>query len=211
MVLMTAQEETRQKIIEAAKKRFTHYGYGKTTMADLAKDCEMSPGNLYRFFAGKIDIAEEICRSASMQTAEALSRILTKPGRSAAERLRDFLFQDLRETFRALEDNPRIVEMAQIVTTERPQFHNEGLRREREVLRWIIDQGNAAAEFAVADPEYMAEMIQAATMKFSYPQLFTRMTLPELERDLEGVYQLMLAGLRAGVSLRDPRESLVDA
>lgn len=211
MALMTAQEETRQKIIEAAKKRFTHYGYAKTTMADLALDCDMSPGNLYRFFAGKLDIAEEICRTASMQTAEDLTRILTKPGRSAGERLRDFLFQDLRETFHKLEDDPRIVEMAQIVTTERPQFHNEGLRREREVLRWVLEQGNESGEFRVADPEFMAEMIQAATMKFSYPQLFTRLSLAQLERELEGVYHLILSGLKAGVALRDPRDVLIDA
>ena len=41
--------EEAQGDVAAAKKRFTHFGYGKTTMAEVAADCDMSPGNLYRF------------------------------------------------------------------------------------------------------------------------------------------------------------------
>ncbi|MEX0840363.1 MAG: TetR/AcrR family transcriptional regulator [Parvibaculum sp.] len=208
---MTAQDATHQKIIEAAKRRFTHYGYTKTTMAELAADCEMSPGNLYRYFPGKLDIAEEICREASMQTAEDLSRILTTPGRSAAQRLHDFLFMDLRETFHKLEEDRKIVEMAQIVTAERPEFHNEGLKREREVLARIVELGNMSGEFKVPEPEFAAEMIQAATLKFSYPQLFTRLPLEKLERELEGVYQLVVAGLKGGAACCDPMKLLAEA
>ena len=206
---MNAPDDTRQRIINAAKKRFAHYGYSKTTMADLAVDCDMSPGNLYRYFPGKLDIAEEIAREASIRTAEQLSYILTRPGRSAAERLHDFLFEDLRETFHALEQDPKIVEMAQIITAERPHFHNEGIAREREVLLRILEYGNMSGEFSVADPEFIAEMIQSATLKFSYPQLFTRLPLEKLERELEGVYQILVAGLRAGVSVTDPHQDLV--
>jgi AcrR family transcriptional regulator len=203
---MTAHDATHQKIIAAAKRRFMHYGYTKTTMAELAVDCDMSPGNLYRYFAGKLDIAEEICREASMQTAEDLARILTAPGRTASQRLHDFLFMDLRQTFHKLEENRKIVEMAQIVTAERPEFHNEGLKREREVLASIIELGNLSGEFRVTDPDFAAEMIQAATLKFSYPQLFTRLPLEKLERELHGVYQLISAGLKAGADCCDPEK-----
>ncbi|MBX3489658.1 TetR/AcrR family transcriptional regulator [Parvibaculum sp.] len=208
---MTAHDATHEKIIQAAKRRFTHYGYGKTTMAELAADCEMSPGNLYRYFPGKLDIAEAICREASMQTADDLARILTMPGRTASQRLHDFLFMDLRETFHKLEEDTRIVEMAQIVTAERPEFHNEGLKREREVLARIIELGNASGEFEISDPEFAAEMIQAATLKFSYPQLFTRLPLEKLERELEGVYQIVVAGLKAGAACCDPLKQLTEA
>ncbi|MBA4208888.1 MAG: TetR/AcrR family transcriptional regulator [Parvibaculum sp.] len=208
---MSIQDDTHQKILEAAKRRFMHYGYGKTTMAELAVDCDMSPGNLYRYFAGKLDIAEAICRQASTQTAEDLGRVLTAPGRTAAQRLHDFLFMDLRETFHKLEENPKIVEMAQIVTAERPEFHNEGLEREREVLARIVELGNLSGEFRVPDPDFAAEMIQAATLKFSYPQLFTRLPLPKLERELEGVYQIVVAGLRAGCDCIDPEKQAVMA
>lgn len=208
---MNAPDDTRQKIIDAARNRFAHYGYGKTTMADVAEDCAMSPGNLYRYFAGKLDIAEEIARAASIRTTEELSHILTQSDRTAAERLHDFLFHDLRATYHALEKDPKLVEMAQIITTERPHFHDEGLEREREVLLRLVEYGNMSGEFKVADPLFVAEMIQSATLKFSYPQLFSSHSLPQLERELEGVYQLLLAGLKAGISMVDTPQDLVEA
>ena len=44
------KEKIRQVILNKAFSRFGRYGFGKTTMAEIAKDCEMSPGNLYRYF-----------------------------------------------------------------------------------------------------------------------------------------------------------------
>ncbi|MBL1234958.1 MAG: TetR/AcrR family transcriptional regulator [Rhodobiaceae bacterium] len=194
---MTVLDITREQIIEAGRARFAHYGYAKTTMAELARDCDMSPGNLYRFFAGKLEIAEEICHRASLRTADELASILGGTARSATERLHDFLFMDLRATYHALEKDEKIVEMAQIVTAQRPEFHNEGLLREREVLSKILAMGVQAGEFLVADPDMTAEMIQAATMKFSYPQLFTRLSLEKLERELQGVYEIISRGIKA--------------
>ena len=57
---MNDKIDTREQILHAAMDRIKHYGYGKTTMAEIARDCDMSAGNIYRFFASKIDIAEAI-------------------------------------------------------------------------------------------------------------------------------------------------------
>ncbi len=46
-------ETPREKIMEAAMARFSYYGFGKTTMAEIAKDCGMSAANIYRFFENK--------------------------------------------------------------------------------------------------------------------------------------------------------------
>jgi AcrR family transcriptional regulator len=201
---MSDLDSTRQLIIEAAKKRFAHYGYGKTTMADLALDCDMSPGNLYRYFSSKLDIAEEIARGASIRTTEELSRVLMQPDGSAEQKLRDYLYSDLHVTYHMLEHAPKLVEMAEIISKEKPLFHNEGLKRQREVLIRILQLGNTSGEFSIADVEYTAEMIQSATMKFNYPQMFSSLTLPKLERELEGVFAIVVAGLKAGVASRDP-------
>jgi AcrR family transcriptional regulator len=51
---MSVSDTTREKIIVAARERFSHYGYPKTTIAELAEDCAMSPGNIYRFFKARL-------------------------------------------------------------------------------------------------------------------------------------------------------------
>jgi hypothetical protein len=58
-----------------------------------------------------------------------------------------------------------------------------------------MEDGEKAGLFAPADHLFNAEMMQAATMKFGLPQLFSRLTLPKLERELEGVLNLILSGL----------------
>ena len=59
---MNEKIDTREQILQAAMDRIKHYGYAKTTMAEIARDCDMSAGNIYRFFASKIDIAEAMAR-----------------------------------------------------------------------------------------------------------------------------------------------------
>ena len=189
------RSEIRERIIEAARKRFLHYGYGKTTMAEIAGDCDMSPGNLYRYFEGKLDLAEEIARRSSAEIILELARAVRAPGKSATQALRDYLFGKLRMTYTNLEKDPKIIELAQTVAAERPSFATDMLARERTILMEILANGRELGEFSAPDVSFTAEMIQSATMKFSYPQLWSRLTLTSLERELAGVFDLVLGGL----------------
>src|SRR5947199_8852886 len=97
------KDAPREKIIEAAKCRFSHFGYGKTTMAEVAGDCEMSPGNLYRFFPGKLDIAEAIGTEDYERHLAHLRKLAMAPGRNAQERLDVLLFEALCRTYQKRE------------------------------------------------------------------------------------------------------------
>jgi AcrR family transcriptional regulator len=192
---MAEKDTVRCQIVEAAKKRFSHFGYGKTTMAEVAADCSMSPGNLYRFFPGKLDIAECIATEDYRKHLESLGKLALAPDRSARERLRDLLFEELRRTYHKLEKDPRAFEMATVIAHERPEYANWMLANERKIFIALFEDAARQGEFAVADKETTAEMIQAATMKFRYPQLWSKLTLPKLERELDGVVKLLISGL----------------
>jgi AcrR family transcriptional regulator len=192
---MSEKESIREQIVEAAKKRFSHFGYAKTTMAEVATDCRMSPGNLYRFFPGKLDIAESIATEDYSRHLEHLRKLAVTPGKDARERLRDLLFEELRRTYHKLERDPRAFEMARVISQERPQFANWMLENERKILVELLDEAERRGEFFAEDKVFTAEMIQSATMKFRYPQLWSKLTLPKLERELEGVLELLTHGL----------------
>lgn len=192
---MSGRDTVRCKIVEAAKKRFSHFGYGKTTMAEVAADCSMSPGNLYRFFPGKLDIAEAIATEDYEKHLTALRQQALAPGRSARERLHDLLFEELRRTYQKLESDPRAYEMATVIATERPQFANWMLATERRILVELLEEAESRGELHCPEKDYTAEMIQSATMKFRYPQLWSKLTLPALERELEGVLELLIHGV----------------
>lgn len=192
---MAEKDTIREQIVQAAKKRFSHFGYAKTTMAEVATDCAMSPGNLYRFYPGKLDIAEAIATEDYSKHLEHMRKLAVTPAKDARQRLHDLLFEELRRTYHKLEKDPRAYEMALVISRERPEFANWMLREERKILVELMDEAERRGEFVPENKEFTAEMIQAATMKFRYPQLWSKLTLPKLERELEGVIALLLNGL----------------
>ncbi len=62
------RERRRQQIMVAAKKVFTAKGFNKTTMEDIAKEAELSPGTLYLYFKNK----DELYASLSLRVLQYL-------------------------------------------------------------------------------------------------------------------------------------------
>ncbi len=204
---MDTKTDTRERILKAAIERILHYGYAKTTMSEIARDCCMSAGNIYRFYASKLDIAEAMARKFNAETFQEQARIARRET-PATQRLHEIFEFVLVSTYEKLASDAKIMEVAEVLSEERPTFANEELAQERIYLVRILEDGVASGEFApLADPAFAAEMIQTATMKFHYPQLFTRLSLPGLQRELRGVMQIIDAALRAGIDAPQPQES----
>ncbi|MBR9834237.1 MAG: TetR/AcrR family transcriptional regulator [Alphaproteobacteria bacterium] len=200
---MTDKTDTRQLILDAAVERIMHYGYAKTTMAEIARDCDMSAGNIYRFFASKIDIAEAMARKLNIEINQQNAALARGPG-TAGEKLLRFHQHALRTTFEKLDKDAKVLEVAEILSHERPTFANEELAQERVHLVEILEQGIASGEFmAMKNPNFIAEMMQAATMKFRLSAIVEPAHLAKLERELKGVMALVLAGLSVPIDVDD--------
>ena len=50
------RERRRQQIIVAAKRVFSERGFSRTTMEDIAREAELSPGTLYLYFKNKDEL-----------------------------------------------------------------------------------------------------------------------------------------------------------
>ncbi len=82
-----AEHAVRDQIVEAANECFARYGYGKTTVADLAREIGFSKAYIYRFFESKQAIGEAIC-SSRLERIVAETRAIVDEGGSATERFR---------------------------------------------------------------------------------------------------------------------------
>ncbi len=49
-------QDRKNRILDAAERCFARQGFHKSTMQDVAAECTMSPGNLYRYFSSKDDL-----------------------------------------------------------------------------------------------------------------------------------------------------------
>lgn len=60
---MDNQDKKRELIIEAALKRFAHFGLSKTTMTEIAQDLNISKALLYYYFPDKIQLYAAVMES----------------------------------------------------------------------------------------------------------------------------------------------------
>jgi AcrR family transcriptional regulator len=197
----TEKLDTRETILKAAAERILHYGYGKTTMSEIASDCGMSAGNIYRFFPSKIDIAEAMTRRAAAESLVTYQAIIRDTVRSPYQKLQDFFSYRLERTYNMFDRHPKLIELAEIMSHERPAFLAEELNQERLLIEAILQEGVDKGDFAaIESAAFTAEIVQCTTMKFRYPQIWSRLPLKDLRHELDGVMKLVLCG----VSTRHP-------
>src|SRR5262249_13326923 len=117
---MDEKMATRDRILNAAIARIRHYGYGKTTMAEIAADCEMSPGNIYRFCESKLDIAEAMARKVTAEQNTIISAIAQRKDIPVDQRLRRIFLERARFNHAQLHNDKKTLEVADVLSRERP-------------------------------------------------------------------------------------------
>lgn len=92
-------QDRRNRILDAAERCFARTGFHKATMQDVAAECGMSPGNLYRYFASKDDVVAGMAERDRERFMHDVERLKTAPDpRATFEALaRQHLVEEPRE------------------------------------------------------------------------------------------------------------------
>lgn len=185
----------REQILGSAWKRFAQYGYGKTTMAEIAKDCHMSAANLYRFFKNKEDIGMALACQCLGQKEQRLREVLKRPGLSAAQRLQTFVLELFHYTYEQFHDQPRINELVDTIMKEYTNVVTQHKDMARSLLATILAEGNRTGEFDVHDPAITAETIMTAATIFCVPYFIGWHTKEEFEHIAKDMVNTFIRGL----------------
>ena len=188
-------EETRTRILDAAEVRFRTYGYGKTTMAEIATDVSMSAANLYRFFENKLDMGAALAQRCLGERDKAIVAAINEPGRSAAQQLENFVLAILRHTHGQFSSEPKMNELVETIITQRQDLVQNKIARDQELVMEILRQGQETGDFVIDDLAGTAEAVRNATVKFCMPLFMCMYPLEEFERMAKQVVQLLLKGL----------------
>ncbi|MDR9806075.1 TetR family transcriptional regulator [Rhizobium hidalgonense] len=164
------RQENVTRILDAAERLFRHYGYSKTTVADIARDLGMSPANIYRFFASKVEIHQALC-GRMLATAYQIAYDIRHQPISAEERLRRYVQTQHQLTLDLMLDEMKVHEMI-VVAIER-DWHviEKHIDRVHDLIAEIIAEGIAAGEFAEQDPVVASRCFGAATINLCHPQM----------------------------------------
>ena len=75
---MDNQDKKRELIIEAATRRFAHFGLAKTTMTEIASDLSLSKALLYYYFPDKLSLYAAVLESIIQEINAVLVKGISK-------------------------------------------------------------------------------------------------------------------------------------
>jgi len=146
-----ADHSVREQIVEAAGAHFSHYGYEKTTVSDLAKTIGFSKAYIYKFFDSKQAIGEAICS----QTLSAIVAAVEEAVAGAATPTEKFrrMFKVLVATSVSLFFNDRkLYDIAAYSAGERWPSARAYCERIRQILTEVVREGRESGEFERKTP-----------------------------------------------------------
>ena len=81
------REQRRRQIMDAARKVFSIKGFTKTTMEDIAREAELSPGTLYLYFKNKDELYASLSVEVLQHLYEKLKRVYIKEAKNPQMRI----------------------------------------------------------------------------------------------------------------------------
>ncbi|MDX8405905.1 MAG: TetR/AcrR family transcriptional regulator [Mariprofundus sp.] len=188
------EDRIRHQILEAAARRFADYGYGKTTIAEIAGDCAMSSGNIYRYFDNKEAIAMAGVAEKLEEKAATCEQAVDAES-TAIEQLEQYMLARLRFTHELSCGGCHLHELVQLITERHHSLIEQYDERVVGRLAIIIEQGIARGEFRPQDARQSATAISVATVMFCIPT-FMQEPLESMEAKLDCLFGLLHQGLK---------------
>jgi AcrR family transcriptional regulator len=188
-------EGIRTQILDAAETRFRTYGFGKTTMAEIATDVDMSTANLYRFYENKLDIGSAMAKRSFIEREAYLTSVLQQEGLNAAQRFEAFVVETLRYMHGQFSREPKISELVDVIVKKRPDLVQEQIASDQRMIKIVLEKGKESGDFVLTEINEVSGYVLAAIVKFTSPFFMAMYSLEELESVARGVVSLILNGL----------------
>ncbi len=189
-------EQTRARIMAAARTQFRQYGYAKTTMADIGKAAGMSPANVYRFFDTKAALVEAIA-ALWLGELEAHALAIARRPAPAAERLRAFVVEIHERTRDRFTRESQVHEICAMVANEQWAVVRRHLKAMRAILEIILSDGAEAGELALDDIPGTASLLRDAMVKYHHPTMVAQHFGEPLTEQADALGRLLARAVRA--------------
>ncbi|MGE8486598.1 MAG: TetR/AcrR family transcriptional regulator [Pseudomonas sp.] len=167
-----ADHDIRDQIVAAANEHFSQYGYGKTTVSDLAKAIGFSKAYIYKFFDSKQAIGEAICANCLAEIVAAVEQAINVEDLSPTERFRRLVKTVIATGVNLFFNDRKLYDIAAFAASESwPSTQAYDAQIKRFVLQ-IVREGREIGEFERKTPlDETVEAIHLALRPFVNPLL----------------------------------------
>lgn len=184
----------RSHILRAASRLLQRYGPAKTTMADVAREAEVSVGSVYLEFESKDALIEELSAARYRKVLDAMRAASEVPSRPFRDRLRAMLDARVEAFLSLAEEGAHACDLLHCKSDPIKVAHAKFLAEEQTLLVNILRAGVRAGELEAPSAEATASALLAAYMCFSPPWIF-EISREALMGRLRAMHELVLYGL----------------
>jgi TetR/AcrR family transcriptional repressor of mexJK operon len=152
-----AQDKKRDAIIEAAEKRFLHFGVDKTTMNEIADDLSISKASLYYYFPDKLNLyAGVLQKIIEADQAKEKSFLTEKNVLKAINKFLEARTESIIRNYNLLE---YLRTIGNDVPAELQVIFSAARGRELNLISKIISSAAESKALKIKDPIKIAELL----------------------------------------------------
>lgn len=182
----------RIKILEAAKKRFAHYGLAKTTIAEIAQDLSFSKALLYYYFPDKNRLFAAVMELTIDELLEQ-STISIEKAKTVQEAIDAFLETRLK----IIKENYNVFEFSYSLRADMPPdlecVTPVLFEREIDQVRMILENGVATGELKPIDDIMVTAkilLISMLGMRLGILKEFKNLFFPPTKEEFDYILEL---------------------
>jgi len=197
MANRSTKEDTKNRIIDSAKKLFAEQGYLKTTVVDISKQAGLSEAALYEYFQGKEDLLLAI---PDLWVSDLLTDVQEQLFgiKGATNKLRKYLWWNMRR----IEQAPLDAKIVYLFLKTNANFMNTpvyaNVRKLYAHLVDIFEEGKKTGEMKPDLNSYAARDIFVGTMDHMVTRWLLKDMSYSLFENLEQIFELMVNAFRQG-------------
>ncbi|HEU0111311.1 MAG TPA: TetR/AcrR family transcriptional regulator [Flavisolibacter sp.] len=153
-----SQDQKQEAIIEAAIKRFAHFGVSKTTMTDIASDLSISKALLYYYFPDKLNLFVAVFKTITEANGKKDEQLVLQeknPWKAIElflEIRTDFIirYHNILDYFKTFTVNNIPKDLAPVFTHLK--------KRELQRITTVMENGKKAGDLKMKDAKKAAEL-----------------------------------------------------
>lgn len=191
---LVSDSTRRTAILDAAERLFRHYGPGKTTISDIAREVGIGVGSVYLEFASKDAIVGELASHRHQRVLQAM-RSAAREG-SFSDRMARMLEARVEALYDLFEEGAHSCDLLLCRDDSDRSAWTSFQQEEAILFASLLEQGARSGEFAIFDLRPTADLIQRAFATLSPPRLFEQSRV-EARKSARAMTSLLLNGLVA--------------
>ncbi len=201
---MDNQDKKRQMIIEAATKRFAHFGISKTTMTEIAKDLSLSKALLYYYFPDKLSLYIAVMEYVA---SSMISQI--ESGATKIEKIEDIFFFMIDKRLDFFKQYHNLLDYqspSQLLRNKDSKGVIDRIKlQEKRLIVSFFNYGLKKGELKMDDPDYLADLLIFSLKGMAFSVLSpaddcfvpTKPDMDEIARRQKSIIRIFLKGVQA--------------